>query len=777
MTAELAEPGATRNVCRWTTAASSVLFLLAAISSTSVAQTQDSTQAQAGSDEFTPQVLPELHVARARGEIAIDGALDDPGWSGAVRATDFAVFFPDEGAKPPVASEVWITYDDENFYLAFLAYDDPSDIRASLRDRDESWQDDYFGFLLDTYGDASWAYFLFANPLGVQADTRFSTNAGEDESFDIIFEAEAQITDEGYQIEMAVPFKSLRFPNREIQTWRATFWRTWPRDSRSQHSWAAIDRDEPCFLCQFGTLTGMEGVKPGGALELLPAVVASQSGELSDPSDPNSQFENDNPTADLGLFVRYPFASGLTTEAAINPDFSQVESDAAQIDVNTTFALFFPERRPFFQEGIDLFDTNFNVVYTRQINDPIASGKLIGRVPGNTLAYLGAVDQNSPILLPFQERSYVNVGGQTVSNLLRYEHAFEGDSYAGAILTDRRWTGSAGGSGTTGGIDGRIRFGGNYSIEAQLLGSYTDEPNDTSLTVGVNDLTFADDNYTAAYDGESYWGNAGYVSLERDARTWIFDLDYWQSSPTFRADLGFENANDYRRAAMFQGLIFYPNSTWFDQVFPRIFARRQWGWDWEHREDVVSTGLNLAMRGDTHFNFEYNYSFERFRDIEFHNQWNWFFFVRSGFSEAFRPGFWVSHGDRIARFTDPPLPGIGTNAQVWFDLKPFTRWVIEPSVEYAELHDAATNEQFFSGYIVRLRTVFQFTRRLFVRLIVQYDDFSQAASIEPLVTYRINAFSVFYIGSTQALLYYEGPRSFQPSARQYFLKFQYLFRT
>ena len=127
--------------------------------------------------------------------------------------------------------------------------------------------------------------------------------------------------------------------------------------------------------------------------------------------------------------------------------------------------------------------------------------------------------------------------------------------------------------------------------------------------------------------------------------------------------------------------------------------------------------------------------------------------------------------------TDPLRPGVGTNSEIWFELKPLTRWIIQPSVEYSELHDAETGEQFFSGYIVRLRTIFQFTRRLFVRLIVQYDDFSQAASIEPLATYRINAFSVFYIGSTQALLYYEGPRSFRPSARQYFLKFQYLFRT
>ena len=472
------------------------LLLITTIGSSSArAQTPDSTAADQP-DSFAPNVLPSLSVERAPGPIEVDGEFDDAGWVGAVRATNFSEHFPDEATKPPVESEVWITYDDDNFYLAFFAYDDPRSIRASLRDRDEMWSDDYFGILLDTYGDASWAYFLFANPLGVQGDTRFSTNAGEDASFDIIYDAEAKITDEGYQIEMAIPFKSLRFPNRDVQTWRATFWRTWPRESRAQHTWASIDRDDPCLLCQFGTLTGMQGVKPGGALEVMPAVVASQTGQLEEPGDPNSEFKNQDPDGEISLFVRYPFASGLTTEAAINPDFSQVESDVAQIDVNTTFALFFPERRPFFQEGADLFSTNFDVVYTRQINDPLLAGKLIGRMGRTTLAYLTAFDENSPIMLPFQERSYVGMAGKSFSNIGRFQQTFWRDSFVGAILTDRRFEDNAG-SGTTGGVDGRFRFLGNYSIEYQALASYTREPDDTTLTTGINDMTFASGEHTA----------------------------------------------------------------------------------------------------------------------------------------------------------------------------------------------------------------------------------------------------------------------------------------
>jgi hypothetical protein len=738
------------------------------------AQTPDSVKS--GQEEtFQPNLEPTLVLRRAAGAIEVDGELSDSGWVGAAVAGNFAEHFPKERAKPPVESEVWVTYDDEFLYLAFVAYDDPKTIRASLRDRDELWNDDYFGILLDTYGDASWAYFLFANALGVQGDTRFSTNAGEDESFDIIYQAEAMITQRGYQIEMAIPFKSLRFPDRETQTWRVNFWRTWPRGSRSQHSWAAIDRDDPCFLCQFGTITGLQGVKPGGALEIMPAVVASQAGQLRDVDDPHSGIDNENVDGDVSLFVRYPFSSGLTTEAAINPDFSQVESDVAQIDVNTTFALFFPERRPFFQEGSDLFDTHFNVLYTRQINDPLVTGKLIGRQTRNTGAYLGAVDETSPILLPFEEFSFVGISGRSFSNIVRFQRTFLRDSYVGAILTDRRFEGNSG-SGTTGGVDGRLRIGSNYSIEYQALASYTREPNDTTLTEGVNDVTFANNRYTAGFDGESYWGHALFAGFERNARTWIFDFEYWSASPTYRADLGFQSRNNFRRLIMFQGLLFYPESGFIDQIFPRVVGLRSWNFDGIVKEDLIEAGIELAMKGDTHLLLEYDWERERFRDIDFDNLWSWFFLLRSGFSEMFRPGFWIDYGRDIARFEDPPVKGTGIRGEVWLEFKPITRWVFEPSVQYSKLDDLQTGEELFSGFIFRGRNTFQFTREFFLRLVVQYDDFNGALTIEPLLTYRLNPFSLFYIGSNQAYQDYGVPDGMTHTSRQYFAKFQYLFR-
>ncbi len=724
-------------------------------------------------ESFQPNIEPSLHVSRAPGPIELDGRLGDPGWVNAARAVNFAEHFPREKGEPDVPSEVWVTYDDDNLYVAYIAYDDPASIRASLRDRDEMWQDDYFGILLDTYGDAAWAYFLFANPLGVQGDSRFATASGEDDGFDIIYHTEGLVTDSGYQIEMAIPFASLRFPDRPEQTWRATFWRTRPRGSREQHTWAALDRDEPCFLCQFGTLTGISGVRPGGSLELLPSIVGSQAGALSNSSDPSAGIDNGSVGGDVALDIRYAFSGGLTAEGTINPDFSQVESDVAQIDVNTTFALFFPERRPFFQEGSDLFDTNFDVVFTRQINNPQFATKLVGRMGRTTVAYLAARDEDSPLLLPFEERSFVGLAGKSFSNVVRVRQTFLRDSYVGAIATDRRL--DDGGSGSVAGVDGVFRFLGNYRLEYQLLGSHTREPNDTTLTQGINGVSFDRGAHTAAFDGESYSGFAQYTSLERSARTWNFDFDYWTATPTFRADNGFESRNDYRRLTMWQGLFFYPSTRLVNQIRPSIFARRDWNYEGVGKRTLVEPGLSLDLVGQTFINFWYDFGSERFADVDFDDIQRWGLFVNSNFSDPIRLGAFVSHGESVFRDRSNPLLGTGTDLEFFGTLKPNTRLVVEPSVNFSEL-STSDGSELFSGFIFRVRTNLRFTRELFIRLVVQYNDFSKTVSVEPLLTYKVNPFTLFFVGSSLAYRDFDQPFGLAQTSRQFFAKFQYLFR-
>ena len=723
-------------------------------------------------DAWTPNQKPTLAVPRASGKIVIDGDLTDPGWAGAARAVNFTEVSPRESGRPDVETEAWVTYDAENLYVAILAKDDPRTIRSSLTDRDAIFQDDFAGILLDTYGDASWAYYLLVNPKGIQGDLRFSTSRGEDSRFDIIYKSDGKVTAEGYVVEMAIPFASLRFPDQPVQTWRATFWRNRPRSSEQEITWAATRRGDPCALCQYGILTGIEGIKPGGALELIPAAVATQSSALDDSDDPASRFRNGKVDGDLSLTAKYAFKSGLTAEAALNPDFSQVESDASQVDVNTTFALSFPERRPFFQEGSDLFGTNLSVVYTRNINDPLAAVKLVQRTGRSSIAYLGARDDHSPILLPFEERSFTARGGKSISNIVRARRTFGRNSWLGAIVTDRRL--SANGGGSVGGIDGTIAFARQYQLEFQLIGSQTREPNDPTLTMGVDTLTFDRGRHTARFDGETFEGYAQYTSVERSGRTWSFDFDYYASSPAFRADNGFETRNNSRRVSMFQGLDFYSEDRFIERISPRLYVSRGWNFEGQRKLQVFELNLETQFKGQSELSLGYSARDELFRGVRFEGLDFYSASLDATPTKHVSFDLSVGHGDRIARNVATPVVGTGTDWEISATLRPASWVSLSPSVEHSDLR--AGGQEVFSGYIVRNRTNLQFTRGLFLRLVVEYDNFDRALIVEPLLTYRLNPFSLIYLGSSRGYRDFEGAVGWTRTETQYFAKVQYLIR-
>ncbi len=732
---------------------------------------------------FEPNVLPALTIPHVTTAIRVDGNLDEAAWRRAARAVNFSETFPGDQKRPPIDITAYLAYDDETLYVAYVIEDDPSAIRANLSDRDAIWQDDYVGLILDPNGDGQSLFFIAANALGIQGDTRISPN-NEDMGFDLIYRSEGRITDTGYQVEMAIPFKSLRFPNKEVQTWRATFWITHPRASRNTYSWAAISRDNPCWSCQFGTLDGIRGVKSGKNLEILPAITGAQAGALRDGADPASGFDNGRLRLDPSLNVKYGITSELTADVTINPDFSQIESDEAQVDVNSTFALFFPERRPFFQEGADLFNTEIQTVYTRSINDPIFASKLTGRFGATNVGYIGARDNTSPLFLPFEENSSLLRAGKSVSNILRVQHNFPDNSYLGALVTDRRL--DEGGAGTTIGIDGALRFWKNYRLEGQFVASRTAEPNDAALSDGLDGVTFADGRHTAALDGESFWGHALSAELQRDSRYWNFEVGYTQKSPTFRADNGFVSQNDNRRFFMWQGVTFYPEKvlSFVDRIRPNVAVGRTWNFDGVQKSDFFSPGLSVQMKRQTNVSMRYTVERERFQDVDFDGLRRFNLHVFSNFSEPVQLGFNLSLGRNIARFLEMPELGKSLDFSAFGTFRPTERLVIQPRFVYSELKDRETGEAFFSGYIARARLGYQFTRRFFMRTVVQYNDFSRRLEVDPLVTYKINAFTAFHVGSTHDLDRFDRPgrpddpaRFFQESSRQFFFKFQYLFRS
>ena len=759
----------------------STTWLLApGVPGASSAHAQTSSEPTKPDLPFVANEEPLLDIPFVESPIRMDGVLDEALWQSAAIASNFSESNPTERGVPDIGMKALVAYDTEFLYVAYIIKDNPDDIRARLSDRDQIWQDDYAGMLLDTNGDGQVTYFISANPLGIQGDTR-SAGHEEDESFDLIYSSAGTITDSGYQIEMAIPFRSLRFPEADIQEWKATFWITRPREHRYTYSWAGIDRDDPCMACQFGTLRGMSNIERGRNLEILPAITGSQAGSRN-PANPGAGFDNDRMTAEPSFNLKYGLTSDLTLDATINPDFSQIESDAAQIDINSTFALSYPERRAFFQEGADLFQTSIDAVYTRSINDPIAASKLSGRFGNWTVGYIGARDNTSPILMPFEEGSALVSGGKSVSNIFRARRSFENSSFVAAMVTDRRM--DDGGAGSVVGVDGAIRFLQNYSVTWQVLASHTQELNDAELSEAsrLTDRTFNRGSHTAALDGESFSGHGMALGLGRGGRDWGFDINYNQLSPTFRTDNGFVTMNDNRR---FEAMSRY--SFWFTEhpVFNRINlyggVNRFWNYDNVRKDEAVFGGFNLQMKRQTFVNINAFTSNELFAGVQFNGIQRVNVFINSNFSENVQVGFRMNAGDGIYRYVQAPELGGQVNAGADLTIIPTDRMVISNGLNYSRLRNRSTGENYFSGYIVRSQLRYQFTRKLKTRVIVQYNDFAERMEIDPLVTYRISPFTVFHVGSTHRFQDFPGQLDeqsmvFQQTQRQIFFKFQYLFR-
>jgi hypothetical protein len=292
----------------------------------------------------------------------------------------------------------------------------------------------------------------------------------------------------------------------------------------------------------------------------------------------------------------------------------------------------------------------------------------------------------------------------------------------------------------------------------------------------VNALSFDRGRHTAAFDGESYWGYGQYTSLERHARFWSFDFDYWASSPTFRTDNGFEFQNDFRRVTAFQELNVYAKG-FLNQIGGGVFFSRTWNFDDVRKRDIAEPGLWADLPGQTFLNVWYTIDDERFRGIDFETTRRWGFYGRTAFSELVRLELVLVDGRRIARFEDPPVLGDGTDVEMYWTIRPTMRLVLQPTLRYADLRPLDGGASFFSGYIFRARASYQFNREVFLRVVAQYDEFNRTLSVEPLLTYKVNPYTLFYVGSTLGYEDYDTPDEFAPTSRQFFAKFQYLFRT
>lgn len=721
------------------------------------------------SQQFEPKFKPEITIQRASGPIVVDGFLDEEAWSNAVFAEGFTESFPGYLVRPPFDTKVKLMYDETYLYMGFIAYDNPTSIRSNLTDRDAMFNDDFVGIIIDTYGNGTWGYELFYNPRGIQGDMRIS-GGNEDTGFHIVQYSEGRITEDGYVVEVAIPFSELRFPATFEQEWRVTFWRNRPRSSRARSSWAAITRDDPCFLCQFGTLKGIQGVEPGKQLRLLPSLTVTQSGARLESDAP---IDNNRVELQPSLGLSYNLSSSVTAELTLNPDFSQIESDAGQIDVNTTTALFFDESRPFFQEGSDLYSSRINQLYTRSVNSPLAAVKLIGRMSKSNFAWLSAWDDQTLVIIPLEERSRLVQRSGSLVNVGRYKYSFGNDNDIGMIFTDRRY--EEGGSGSTLGLDGRVRFTRTLSASYHLVLSQTDEGNDAALNERLGGTSIRHGKHTIAFDGESFAGTGIGFGLAHNGRYFRSTLNYTQLSPEFRAHAGFVNSNSQRNIFNNTSLTFYPATSLINELRLQHMGGLFYNWDGLQKDRFSMSSINMTLPGQTSMQISYVMSTERFAGVRHSGIRRLEANISTSFSPSVSSGFNVEKGRYISRFARPSFLGDGHQFDLYVRLTPISQLEIRPSIAWQELNNPYTGEELFSVYILRTRISYQFTRELFLRVITEYNNGNGNFDIQPLVTYKINPFSVFYLGTNRFYSEWDGMSTLKLRDRQYFLKAQYLF--
>jgi hypothetical protein len=464
--------------------------------------------------------IPRVEEAGVR----VDGRLDEAAWAGAAVLTGFTQSAPAEGTPARERTEVLVFYTPRELFIGVRAHaSDPSSIRSTLAERDQITSDDHVRILLDTFHDRRRAFAIFVNPLGIQQDGTFSDGSfdGYTYSPDFVFDSRGRLTEEGYEVEIRIPLRSLKFAAGDVQTWGMNVIRVIPA-AGAQESWAPRTRSQP-ELASSGALSGIRGLRPGRLVEVNPTFTARREGTTD-----ADGFSRGPTEPDVGVNLKYGITSELTLDATLNPDFSTVEADADQITVNERFALSLQEKRPFFLEGADLFSTPEALVYTRSIVAPAVGARVTGKLGAMNLAWLGAVDdaprENPARFAPERGRAWFGIG--------RLRRDVGAGSTVGLLATSRVVGGAFN---HVAAADARFRFGRVYMLGGQLGGSWTrswqpDEAGTDSAGVPGARVPVALDDRAA---------HIGQVYFDRTARHWGYLVTLRDVPADFVTETGF----------------------------------------------------------------------------------------------------------------------------------------------------------------------------------------------------------------------------------------------
>jgi hypothetical protein len=756
----------------------------------------------------------------------IDGVFDDEAWKSASLLKDFYQILPGDNLAPSQQTEVYMAYDSKFLYVAFRAHDDPGKVRATIAKRDAIFDDDYVGLYLDTFNDQRKAYQFFFNPLGVQADGIFSEGREDDFSVDVVMESKGLLNDGGYCVEIAIPFKSLRYKTGEAKLWGLHVVRRIKRFNNELDSWMPMSRDISAKLSQAGHVAGLERVSSERTIEIIPSLTFSERGSRVRgasfnatvnnlaPADP-THFVNKPVNFDPGLTIKYSLTSNIVLAFAANPDFAQVEADQPVVTANERFPIFFQEKRTFFLEGIDIFQTSLQAVHTRTIVDPDYAVKLTGKQGRNTFGILLASD-NAPGNFSDEERSDPSI-------LPRIAKFLDKNSYTGVVRLKRDVgkESSIGFIGTAysfierhnevGGFDGRFRIDPQTVFGFQVLGTTSRQYFfDTDLGKRI---------YRTGNGIGYFW------KLEKSGRHFGYDLSGSGRSSDYRANVGFTrrtNTNTQNLNIRYKSEP-KPDAnliSWSVQNIGYV------NFDWQGRIQGIEQdpSITFNFRHQTYLSLTTFIGHEKLFENEFgpkrtatrpgtfigedSERRTSYQGIELGFGTnptkryglSFRTWYGrglfdydLGGGPRFPRVSPAALidpdaaldPGRGTQlfGTLTFTYRPTD--ALETTFDYTKsrLVRDDTKRVAFDSNIYTLRTTYQFTRFTFVRVRLDFDSMESNVRSQFLLGWAPNPGTSFYVGYNDDLNYNgfssftgERERGFRRNSRTFFIKMSYLIR-
>jgi hypothetical protein len=567
-------------------------------------------------------------------------------------------------------------------------------------------------------------------------------------------------------VELKIPFAVLQFNKADEMKWNILLYRsTYTDENRSQNINFPIDLNNPCLPCQTKSNITLKNIESKNRVSLLPYFFGGLSGFQE-----NENLSYEKPFGDVGLSGLFDLNNITSLEYAINPDFSQVEADVSQITANNTFAVFFEERRAYFNEGNDIIDTRLNTVYTRSINKPIFSSKLITQGEKQRIYWLAAYDEASPYLIAGENRSYFGKGGASFSNVFRYQRTFDRGSNIGFLTTNRFF--KEGGSGNTIGVDGIYRFKESYTASFEFNKSITQEP--TANWIDENEQ-IKDKN--TLLDGEESQGDAFYFSIQRNTKNWNSEIEYEQYSPHYQTPIGFVTQNSIRFLSVNHGYQhFFNKKNYVKQLGFYLGSIISFNYENLLKYQEIGTSIDLQLSGNIETGIEYNFiiseEFEGFNGINMHD---FEFFVSYNPSERVSLRLFTNVGESIVYNEENPATGnnlfIGTFNS--FQISP--QLTISPSFRYSQLKNKSDDSFYFRGYIARTEINYQFNNTLSFRLIGEFNDFEESFFYQPLLKWNPNPFTIFYIGGTNGYSILSTNNKYGIENSQLYFKFQYQF--